>query len=503
MLTKRLTKRPLVIEEILAWAIAFREATGKLPTRTSGGIVCPMQETWAAVDSALREGARGLPGGSSLAQLFAEKLGARTLKNRPRLTIETIMRWLDEHHQQKEEWPTLKSGRIPNSGGEDWRAIDQALRKGQRGLPGGSSLARLLAEHRGQRNRKQLQSYTEEQILEWLDAYFQEKGTWPTSRSGPIPGATGETWMAVQMALSHGLRGLPGGSSIAALLAANRGVRKTGSLPDLAIPEILVWCDEWHKTHGDWPHINSGEIPGTNGETWSGINRALLRGSRGLPGGMTLAELLARERGVRSAGSLPKLYQKGILPWMDAHRRRKGEWPTIASGPIPEAPGETWCGVDTALRDGIRGLRGGSSLARLLAKYRGRKHCHEQPPLSYKKIVRWADGHKEKKGQLPNVNSGPVLDVPGERWDLIDNALRNGHRGLRGGSSLLKLLAKKRGLRNPLSLPPLTEPQIVMWATLKAERTGSRPVDYALRHGKRGLGGGSSLAKLLDKYGVE
>jgi hypothetical protein len=53
MLTKRLNKRPLLIDDIVGWAIAVREATGKLPTKDSGGIVCPMQETWSAVDTAL------------------------------------------------------------------------------------------------------------------------------------------------------------------------------------------------------------------------------------------------------------------------------------------------------------------------------------------------------------------------------------------------------------------------------------------------------------------
>jgi hypothetical protein len=61
MLTKRLTKRPLVIEEILAWAIAFHEATGKLPTKTSGGIVCPMQFELEVIWRSLPTVARWLP----------------------------------------------------------------------------------------------------------------------------------------------------------------------------------------------------------------------------------------------------------------------------------------------------------------------------------------------------------------------------------------------------------------------------------------------------------
>lgn len=103
--------------------------------------------------------------------------------------------------------------------------------------------------------------------------------------------------------------------------------------------------------------------------------------------------------------------------------------------------------MDAALVQGGRGLRPGSSPARLLAEQgKKRNHC-ALPPLSRMKILAWADAHFEAKRKYPNVNSGEVTSAPGERWDLIDNALRQGLRGLPGGSSLLQLLVKKRGVR--------------------------------------------------------
>jgi hypothetical protein len=512
----RLLKRPLDIEEILGWVAVYREATGEWPTKISGGIAPSKFETWAAVDAALRRGLRGLPGGGSLAQLLTEKLGARNVQSLPCLTVEGILQWADEHHAKNAKWPTHESGPIPKSGGENWRNIDAALRKGLRGLPGASSVARLLAKHRGVRNRKALPPFTEVGILVWIDAHHQREGTWPKPRSGAVIEAPGETWLAVEMALRHGQRGLPGGSSLALLLAEKCGVRNNASLPALSIKQILSWADAVHDSTGSWPNINSGPIPDAPGETWNGINHALLRGSRGLYGCCSLAELLALKRGVRNQTSVPKLTRRLILVWADAHHRRTGQWPMQDSGTIQEAPEETWAAIDEALRSGLRGLRGGSSLPRLLAQHRKRRHIHEQPPLSQKKILRWADAHHLQSGEWPNVNSGEVLDAPGEKWDLIDNALRVGHRGLRGGSSLLKLLARKRGVRNPLCLPPLTEEQIVQWAQRHVERTGTKPsyysgpiadapgetwagVDSDLRYGKRTLLGGSSLAKLLDK----
>src|SRR5262249_37797278 len=111
-------------------------------------------------------------------------------------------------------------------------------------------------------------------------------------------------------------------------------------------------------------------VPGAAGETWMAVQAALQNGRRGLPGGSTLPRLLAEHRGVRNPRDLPRLTAASILVWADAHYRRTGRWPTSESGPIVDAPGETWRAVDTALKGGWRGQRGGSSLAHLLNKYR-------------------------------------------------------------------------------------------------------------------------------------
>ena len=46
------------------------------------------------------------------------------------------------------------SGRVADGDGETWSGINTALQAGRRGFPGGSSLARVLAKHRGVRNPK-------------------------------------------------------------------------------------------------------------------------------------------------------------------------------------------------------------------------------------------------------------------------------------------------------------------------------------------------------------
>ena len=68
----------------------------------------------------------------------------------PPLTEEQILAWADAYFAARGRWPTERGpGQvIPGTGGERWSAIEQALRKGHRGLRGGSSLHRLLARHR-------------------------------------------------------------------------------------------------------------------------------------------------------------------------------------------------------------------------------------------------------------------------------------------------------------------------------------------------------------------
>jgi hypothetical protein len=69
--------------------------------------------------------------------------------NRPKLTLRQILAWADAHKARTGPWPQSNSGIVRDALADNWRAIDNALRLGLGGLPGGSSLARLLDEKRG------------------------------------------------------------------------------------------------------------------------------------------------------------------------------------------------------------------------------------------------------------------------------------------------------------------------------------------------------------------
>jgi len=294
---------------------------------------------------------------------MARRRGGRS---RPPMTIPEILAWADEHRRLTGRWPRSDSAPKGLPIGETWFAIQSALSQGQRGLEGGSSLPRLLAEHRGLRG-----PLTPERILAWADAHHAATGRWPTRTSGRVRGVERENWAAIDLALLKGRRGLPEGSSLPRLLAESRPVRNVHTLPRLTIEQVVAWADAYHAKTGRWPRAGSGRVDGAPGETWSAVESALYQGLRDLPGGMTLAQLLAERRGAPAFQTSRPLTVDQILAWADAHHAATGGWPVEESGPASGASGDTWKGISAALAKGHRGLPAGSSLARLLAERRG------------------------------------------------------------------------------------------------------------------------------------
>lgn len=290
---------------------------------------------------------------------------ARALMIRSVLHVQQVLAWADEHFARTGNWPRKEGGRVHGAPDEKWQNIDQALRTGLRGFPGGWSLPQLLAEYRGARNHSRPPRLTIKKILAWADAHRRSTGQWPRVLSGAIRQAPGETWLAVNLALTSGRRGLPGGSSLAELLAKHRRVRNLHGLPDLSVRQILCWADAYKHRTGRWPTLTSGAIPGTVGETWGRIDKSLRRGTRGIRSQTSLFKLLVKHRGVAKPVYKPPLSEAAVVRWARAYRRRTGNWPTPRSGPIAEAPGESWHGVCNALRFGSRGLRPGRSLKQL------------------------------------------------------------------------------------------------------------------------------------------
>src|SRR5258708_6162551 len=88
-----------------------------------------------------------------------------------------------------------------------------------------------------------------------------------------------------------------------------------------------------------------------------------------------------------------------------APRDLPGEWPKPNTGSIRGVLGETWAGINHALRRGSRGLPKCSSLAQFLAtelsvpnpaaqrKASPRRKVADLMPLTEEQILAWADAH--------------------------------------------------------------------------------------------------------------
>jgi len=365
---------------ILSWADVYFQKNGTWPSVTSGSVDGHADEVWGNIDGALQKGHRGLPSGSSLATLLKERRGKLIKCVRPRITVDEVLLWADYHLATYGIYPKQSSGIVDLAPTVTWHAVDVAIRNGIVGLPGGSSLPRLLQTYRGRPNQSRLPKFTQETVLAWADEHHRRTGQWPKPKSGIIEMAPSESWSVVDAALRQGIRGLSGRSSLARLLHAHRGVLNGTCLPRFTEAAVLEWADEHYRRTGQWPiRSTSGVIDAAPTATWSIVNRALQNGLRGLSGGSSLARLLDAQRCVPNKKHLPRFTKEVILEWADEHFQRTGEWPNSRTGVINAAPTEKWNNVQRALLYGMRGFPGGSSLARFLVEYRGKTLGHNGP----------------------------------------------------------------------------------------------------------------------------
>ena len=139
-------------------------------------------------------------------------------------------------------WCQPDDGSVEGTLQEKWKNLDASLRRGYRGLPGGSSLALLLAERRGKPHQGQqrkffvLSRFSNGRMLTMV-----APGNGRACVKGPIINAPDETWDGSRYGLvGANLRSLPGGLSLAKLLFQHRGVYNHLILPPLTVIQILA-----------------------------------------------------------------------------------------------------------------------------------------------------------------------------------------------------------------------------------------------------------------------
>ena len=220
-------RRSLTIEQILAWADAHHAAHGAL----AGGGTAVRAVRWSTGSPGSRGRRSTTPwrwacGGCRATRrwrsCWPSSRGAPLPDMRPQALAEKIWAW------EQEQFPSRGRGSAPRSSGlsraDDsprswpgptpimrppeigrriksgpvraapydvtWKRIDDALRLGPRGLPGGSSLARGTMEHRDVPSTRCASSRS------WPGPTrtTQPPARWPNGLSGTVLGAPGENW---------------------------------------------------------------------------------------------------------------------------------------------------------------------------------------------------------------------------------------------------------------------------------------------------------------------
>ncbi len=434
-------------------------------------------------------------------------------------TLPQILAWVDSHHSRTGAWPTITSGPVFESPTDTWSIINDSLQHGHRGCPGGSSLRKLLiSEHRIQRaGNTRRENWTETGILELADRFYAEQGRWPNPNDGPLEEGSKATWVAVDIALRKGNRGLPGGSSLIRLLSNNRGVPNCADLPDFTYDTILKWADSHHARTGSWPKSNSGPILECPGETWAVMDQRMRKGQRGFDRKLPLAHFLHAERGARIYHKVQPLNIQDIRQWIQHHYETTGNWPTNDSGDVLAAPGEVWSSVEAALNQGGRGLPYVSSLAKLTAEMGGkRKTVTQKHNLTMPVVVQKIAEYHAQHNVWPTATTKNPVPGTQDTWCAIDLALRRGNRGLPGGTSLSTLIADEFAVVSHIKQPTLTFDMILNWCDSHKATTGDWPtaksgtvldsphenwarIARSMDRGQRGLPQAISLSRLLER----
>ena len=117
---------------------------GRWPSRLAGPVPT-LGITFAALDTALKRGSRGLPRGSSLGEEVAKVREAAGGPDGVPITLDRVRAAIAEHRNRTGSYPGVRAGHCEPLG-INWKALNERLRQGTGDLAGGSSVAREVAE---------------------------------------------------------------------------------------------------------------------------------------------------------------------------------------------------------------------------------------------------------------------------------------------------------------------------------------------------------------------
>ena len=447
---------------------------------------------------------------SGNADPMGKKINVQTWINRkPKLDIDLVKESLLAHRQEAGEWlannKTGADGKIyvleygPYAGQTTVGAIDANLIKGQRGLPDGSSIAKMNAEISEEYdldyfNHLDQDDLDIELIRQSLLAHKTETGEWLTCKK---KGADGKSYVlehgpyagqvtagAIDANLSIGQLGLTGGSSIAKMnaeISEAHGLDYFNHLDqddldiELIKQSLLMHRQEtgtWltnRKKRADAQSYILEHGPYAGKLKVSALDAALSNGARGITGGSSIAKMnaeISESHGLDYFNHLDQddldiyLVKQSLL----AHRTETGEWLTNkkkgADGKSYVLEHGSYAGqitaaaIDANLSYGQRSLPSGSSIAKLnaeISEAHGLDYQNhlDRDDLDIELIKQSLLAHWEETDEwlIANERGGDgktyVLEHGPYAGHITASALNanltHGQRGLPAGSSIFKL----------------------------------------------------------------
>jgi len=194
-------------------------------------------------------------------------------------------------------------------------------------------------------------------------------------------------------------------------------IRKAlGEATPLTHEIILSDMDAFYPLHEGWPMSHDlRPVPNKPDESWVGYQTALHSGGRGLEPGWTIVKLLAAYRGVKNQKD-SDITEDKIVEYIKKFVALHGRPPySNDKAPVPDAPYEKWSNLDSCLRQGLRSLHGGSSLADLAYRKLG---------LGYKNMPYKPIDEARKFARANSITSGNAWHAIQKPAGIPDNVTR-------------------------------------------------------------------------------
>ncbi|MCO6431602.1 MAG: DEAD/DEAH box helicase family protein [Deltaproteobacteria bacterium] len=429
----------LTEEGIIKAAREFYRKYGSLPTqRTKEEVPGMPGESWISIYVATKEGHRGLQKGRTMTEILTPLAKELGLDNT--LTVDLIIEAARNYYQRNNRLPhTASTEKVPEIPGSTWNAIHLAAYLGYRGFEKGGSLFSILEPLRLELGLDR--SLSDETIIAAAREFYVLHKKLPSATSKEeVPGRPGDSWKAIDAAASAGTRGLPKGRSLPQILAPLR--EELGYVRELTEHDVIEAARTFFKKHKHLPTERSvDDVPGMKGVTWRAISEAGKLGNRGLEKGKSLAKLLeplALELGLSS-----QLTEAQII---DAARKYFDKYKRLPSQgskeEVPGMPGMTWRAIDSGGFKGIRGLKKGRTLSKILEPLRNELGLDKN--LTEDAIIASARRFHEENGYLPTAATKAEAPGLSTSWIAINSAGKAGRSGLQKGRSLAKILAPLR-----------------------------------------------------------